>query len=88
MKTLTSTGLQFPFSPWTCAHGWDDEKEGKPCPACHGFCLSCGKNSVPLDKETGNCLICQDVFDSDYEFYKESNEPHEYPGATEVSHDF
>jgi hypothetical protein len=72
--------IHFPFSPWKCGHGWDEEKEGKSCPACDGFCLSCNSDNFPLDEETGNCLICQDVFDSDYEFYKESNEPHEYPG--------
>ena len=77
MKTLNKPELHFPFSPWKCAHGWDDEKEGKPCPACHGICLSCGENTQPLDTETGFCPTCQDVFDSDYEFFKETNESHE-----------
>ena len=80
MKTFNCVGLPMPFDPWTCAHGWDPEIEGKPCLACQGICFSCGRKSIPLDEETGNCLWCQDVFDSDYEFYKESIEPYKGSG--------
>lgn len=82
-KDVKCFGVHLPFAPWKCGHGWDDEKEGKPCPACNGYCLSCGENKYKLDHETGLCLVCQDVFDSDYEFYKESSGPHEYPGNLE-----
>jgi hypothetical protein len=71
INEISKTGLHFPFSAWKCGHGWDDEKEGRPCPACKGFCFSCGSNALPLDEETGNCLKCQDIFDSDYEDFIE-----------------
>jgi len=71
MKIRNSIKLHFPFTPWTCNHGWDEEKEGKPCPACQGYCFSCGDNHRPLDPETGFCPVCEDVFESDFEFHKE-----------------
>ena len=77
MKTLNCVGLPVPLSPWGCVHGWDEEKEGQPCPACEGVCFSCGMKNGVLDEETGNCLVCQDSFDSDYEFFKETNEAKE-----------
>ncbi len=78
--------IHLPFSPWKCNHGWDEEKEAKPCPACNGFCMSCGEKIFPLDPETGFCLICEDVFEADYQFYKETNEPHEFMGQLDFIH--
>ena len=69
-NTQTEVKIHFPFSPWKCAHGWDDEKEGKTCPACNGVCISCGENSYPLDSETGFCPTCEDIFESGFPFFQ------------------
>jgi hypothetical protein len=50
-----------------CYHGWNEESEGRPCPTCAGYCSNCGRWGMILDWQTGNCLECQEVFDSDYQ---------------------
>jgi hypothetical protein len=46
----------------------------------NGVCLSCGERIFPLDPETGYCLICDDTFEADFQFYKEDDEPHFFVG--------